>query len=264
MNLKKSTSCFLLCSLFCLALGSGNSMAAPARMAFTEVSETVTKPVTLNFKPAEISREIRKVNVPAANFPLTPEKALGHLADADKLLGTRLTNKGIVLLYSKKSDKQNFYSAFLSPKSLFELGETGTKTSLDLTDISISTVWGGSVPMLRIAGTFGANVEETNYFYLVNQEIRPMLVTSGNIIEVDLDQDKTPELISTGGTPQVSVLYRYKGGRVEEANLNDQLDASSIQPRRAGNTVVFDVWYQGKTKPVTFRYAKGTLQPVTS
>ncbi|MGB8954944.1 MAG: hypothetical protein WCC10_06185 [Tumebacillaceae bacterium] len=251
--MKTSILSFLLTSAVCLSAPTAVVVAAPAQ-------ETVVQPVKLTFSPVEITREVRKANVPASALPLTPQKAMRYLIGADELLTTKPTPNGTILLYSKQGDRENFYAAFLSKDVLYDLGEIGTRTSLEKTGVAMEKFQ--QTPLLRISGIYGANVVETTYFYLMGTEPRPLLVAEGHLFEQDLDRDGFPEIIASSGTPQITTIYKYKDGRFQQADLNRQLNAVSVQPHQADHSL-FDVYFKGQTNPVTFRYSAGTLQPVS-
>ena len=256
-TLNNKTLGIALSAAICLSAWSATHV--PSATA-APVQETVAQPVKLTFSPIEITREIRKANVPASALPLTPQKAMRYLLGADQLLKVQSTPVGTILLFSKQGDRENFYAAYLTKDVLYDLGEIGTRTSLNLTDIRMETL--AKTPLLRIRGMFGANVVETTYFYLMGTEPRPLLVVEGPFVERDLDNDGFNELVSSSGTPPITSVYKYIDGRYQQAELNKQLNAVSVQPRK-DNPALFDVVLEGQTRPVPYRYSNGTMQPVT-
>lgn len=257
--LKKSTLGLILSSVVCLSAIGGSYDAMNAATLAVPVQKPAVQPVKLTFTPAEITREVRKVNIPDSALPLTPEKAIRYLLGADQLLKTQPTSVGNIVLYSKQGDHENFYAAYLTKDVLYELGEIGSLPSLDLTKVSMATL--NKTPLMKIRGVYGAKVVETTYFYLIGKEPVPLLVLEGPLREEDLDGDGFKELVSTSGTPPVTNIYKYIEGRFQTANLNSQLNAVSVVQQK--DPTLFEVVLEGQDRPVTFKYSAGTMQPVT-
>ncbi|PWK06665.1 hypothetical protein C7459_11989 [Tumebacillus permanentifrigoris] len=79
--MKKTTRLLILNSMICLGLwGSSTYTSTAWSTVASPATEPVVQPVHLTYTPAEVSRQIQKVDVPASDLPLTPGKALRHLA----------------------------------------------------------------------------------------------------------------------------------------------------------------------------------------
>lgn len=258
--LKKRTCSLLICSL--LALGI-QQHPVEAHAKSVPVQRNLPPTIQLKFTPANVEHTINKIQVPHAEFPLTSEKALRYLPDAQEILRHEKKTHGNIFLYSKKTDSDIIQAAFEVKGALYTLGDVGGINSLEAASVDlVQGLIPTNIPILRIRGILGANNLQTQYYFLMNGVPKPLLSVEGTVSTLDLDKDGTQEIIASSGLPSVAFIYKYINGRYHVANLNQQLNALSVTPDDHDKKL-FEVIPKSGDEPLIYRYGKNmTLEQV--
>ncbi|MEX1031379.1 MAG: hypothetical protein WDZ91_15250 [Paenibacillaceae bacterium] len=166
---------------------------------------------------------------------------------------------GKIIIFSKQDDNEHIYGAFKTVNALYDLGVVGAQIyheSLSIIELNLF-----NKSLIRINGSFGANAPVQNYFSIEDEKITPVLrVETGQTVELDLDGDGSVEIVSSHGTPMTTYIYEWEDGEFSVSNVNESLNAISIN---LTDDKKFNVQYKvGSNTTKLFEYKMGKLKPL--
>lgn len=131
---------------------------------------------------------------------------------------------GKVFIFTGSKDENNVYGGYLADGQYYVLGQIGERNDVMLETVQL---WGRE--LVKLLGVYGANAPVTNYFKISEGKLEPFLkVDTGNVTELDLDEDGVSEIVSQHGTFSMTLIYRWEAGQWEVANLNEALNADAV------------------------------------
>lgn len=133
---------------------------------------------------------------------------------------------GKVFIYSRLDEDHSLYGAYVVDGQYYRLGPIGDNKAL----AKIERVQFWEHELVKLSGVYGANAPVTKYFKMTEGRLKSFLeVETGNVVELDLDEDGVAEIISQHGMFSMTMIYRWVDGEWKIANLNEALNAEAVR-----------------------------------
>jgi hypothetical protein len=164
------------------------------------------------------------------------------------ILQEQETANGTVLLYMKEMEPQIIYAGYIANNdTAYDLGSVGASQHLSTMKIihnPITTIR----ELIRFEGAYGQATPQSNYFIIQPDRVEPFIRIDGQVVELDLDEDGTEEIIATGDLSPITTVYKVTGGSITAANINQALGAETVKLRQ--NEPIFEVYFKKQRNKV--------------
>lgn len=211
---------------------------------------------------------------------MNPDSSTKHYDDAiplkyDKIINSKKEIKGLdknlivkvlkdrtidnikIFTFVKGNDKENVYGGIEIDGTLFDLGIVSmliSEQNYDLISINSTTLC--NKKLYRITGILGANYSQSNYYFVKDGSPQHFVSISGNINEIDLDNDGMKEIVSSYGTLPYTLIYKCNEDRILVVDLNKTLQAKAVSFNNENR--IFEAFY-GENNTRIFKYSKDEL-----
>ncbi|MFD0695427.1 hypothetical protein ACFQZT_15095 [Paenibacillus sp. GCM10027628] len=214
----------------------------------SSVNEVINTPT--NPSPSESVASVKPNADSTNNVPLS--KQIEYKAVQDKVPTAKISSSDVIktpitknvggvtyFVFSKKSDKENYYLGAQVGSTVWDYGIIGygQKENLDLIQFK-SIHLGNNKEMLKIAGACGSACPVAIYFNILGPQPNAIIRLEKFTEESDIDKDGVIEIIANVGMPHNTEIYKLKDSQVLSTNLNELLGAANVEYDNQKNSFI--------------------------
>lgn len=140
----------------------------------------------------------------------------------------------------------------------YDLGAVSImNTPVELLGVEEQEIFGETA--IKFHGLLGANYSYSLYWFVNKGITNSVLQVDGHTAEIDINNDKQNELVSTIGTIPETRIYKFENDKVLVADINNSIEAKTVTFNQDKN--IFEVYFE-PNKPKYYSIYDNSLKRI--
>lgn len=158
-----------------------------------------------------------------------------------KIIQEESVNNDTKAFLFQTGEDSDIFGGLMIGDIYYDLGAVSImNTPVELLGVKEQEIFGETA--IKFHGLLGANYSYSLYWFVNKGITNSVLQVDGHTTEIDINNDKQNELVSTIGTIPETKIYKFENDKIMVADINKSIEAKTVTFNQDKN--IFEVYFE--------------------